>query len=440
MASLDSAVASMEDLPSAGKLLDSAASVDSQLQQQTDKKLNPYIELMSKRLRATKKRVQKIEKYEHNEVSTLNADQLESLKSLSGLRYMIKELEELSKPMQQIEAEEQRQQKKAARNATMDRHALVAKKVGEANRKADERLKSYALMMGRMMTLDPDDAVVVHLKEVLCGANAVDEIKKVLECREAKLPNIDITYKQVHDALLQSDADHHQQQQQQQDSDSTDAKELLTEESATDASDATAAATAAVPAQPSFMVDSQITAGDERTPEESAQPARTTGDHNHFMAASTLSFMSGEDLINAFTTTQDKVTATAEMLQNIPFEDEPAADTPAAKEDDQSTTADNKEEAQPAAQANGKARSNQGQPRQQRERGAHRGGQGGRGGYRGNNNNNNNNGGSTSPASNSNGNNARGGNRGGRGGSSFRFSGAKQGSSSSAAQPAVAAN
>ncbi|KAI8812207.1 hypothetical protein BJ742DRAFT_793365 [Cladochytrium replicatum] len=99
-----------------------------------DKKhANPYIEVVYKKLRALRKKAQKLEKYDQMDRKDLNADQLLSLEKKPELLLQLKEAEDIIKVLTHVDAEEAELAKRRQKVQESETAAKVAAAVSEVN-------------------------------------------------------------------------------------------------------------------------------------------------------------------------------------------------------------------------------------------------------------------------------------------------------------------
>ncbi|KAI8801834.1 hypothetical protein BJ742DRAFT_835159 [Cladochytrium replicatum] len=97
------------------------------------KHANPYIEVVYKKLRALRKKAQKLEKYNQMDKNELNADQLLSLEKKSELLLQLMEAEDIIKVLTHVDAEEAELAKRRQKLQESEIAARVAAAVNEAN-------------------------------------------------------------------------------------------------------------------------------------------------------------------------------------------------------------------------------------------------------------------------------------------------------------------
>ncbi|KAF9792582.1 hypothetical protein BJ322DRAFT_57937 [Thelephora terrestris] len=106
-------------------------------------KLTPIAELISKRLKATQKKVKRIKEYSASEVE-LNSDQLRSIASLPNLEAIVKELEEVKKAIEVHEAELLKEE--SARKAVVDEALKAAAEKAIVEAKATSEATARLLL------------------------------------------------------------------------------------------------------------------------------------------------------------------------------------------------------------------------------------------------------------------------------------------------------
>jgi hypothetical protein len=74
-----------------------------------DEKVNKYLNIINKKLRTLRKRMNKIEKYENCDVKELNADQITTIKKKSEVSSLIKEFEDLHKQYTLFDQQDQKE-------------------------------------------------------------------------------------------------------------------------------------------------------------------------------------------------------------------------------------------------------------------------------------------------------------------------------------------
>ncbi|KAJ3365038.1 hypothetical protein GGF31_008837 [Allomyces arbusculus] len=278
-----------------------------------EKEHGPYVDVLVRRQRALKKRVERIEAYEHKPVDALNPDQKESLAQLPGLRHTLRDLDDLIKAQQTIAADEARAAKRAARLADKEQAAARRAAADEARNAVLAQFHAYITLVRELVTLDQDDPVVMQVRNVFLGESTeavVDAMAKVCAKADEEVDGIDgeMTYAQIHHRLIEAplrieDLLAPVEFLVDEDAviDEASAAPAKTEDALLD--ETTSAETDAAAAQASNETD-------EPTETETAEP----------IAPAMLTFMSGEDFVNTVTAATSKLEQAADLLSQQPLE------------------------------------------------------------------------------------------------------------------------
>ncbi|KAI9187770.1 hypothetical protein H9P43_002161 [Blastocladiella emersonii ATCC 22665] len=125
-----------------------------------------HVEVLVKRYRAVKRRIDRIEKYEHSPLDQLQPDQRDSLAQLNGLRAALAELAELIRVFADLEDEQ------AAKRAAEDKAAAKLAAADRAAAKTEGRnevlavFRTYVALARELVELDPEDPIVAQLRAV----------------------------------------------------------------------------------------------------------------------------------------------------------------------------------------------------------------------------------------------------------------------------------
>ncbi|KNE62962.1 hypothetical protein AMAG_08135 [Allomyces macrogynus ATCC 38327] len=283
-----------------------------------EKDHGPYVDVLVRRQRALKKRVERIEAYEHKPVDALNPDQKESLAQLPGLRHTLRDLDDLIKAQQTIAADEARAAKRAARLADKEQAAARRAAADEARNTVLAQFHAYITLVRELVTLDQDDPVVMQVRNVFLGESTeavVDAMVKVCAKSDEEVAGIDgeMTYEQIHHRLIEAPL---------RIEDLLAPVEFLVDE------DAVVDETSAVPAETEEALLDETTpaetdAAAAQVSNETNEPAET--EPAEPLAPAMLTFMSGEDFVNTVTVATSKLEQAAELLSQHPLEATEAA-------------------------------------------------------------------------------------------------------------------
>ncbi|KAJ3061154.1 hypothetical protein HDU98_002952 [Podochytrium sp. JEL0797] len=128
-------------------------------------------ELVSKRLRNLKRRLEKLEKYESLPHKDLEKDQIDALTKKGEVASSVKELEEVVKALALAEVEEIKANKEKARLAKMTEDLKVATAVMEAQSVAREHMKKTMELTFALSTILPNASLInVRLTDAQFGA------------------------------------------------------------------------------------------------------------------------------------------------------------------------------------------------------------------------------------------------------------------------------
>eukprot|EP00833_Pecoramyces_ruminatium_P014061 jgi/Orpsp1_1/1188093/evm.model.d7180000062395.1 len=185
-----------------------------------DEKVNKYLNIVNKKLRTLRKRMNKIEKYENCDIKELNADQISTIKKKSEVSALIKEFEDLHKQYTLFDEQDQKEQETIKKLQDEKLVKEINEKVENEKKLHSSQLQylfkiSYALNVvinTRKITFSHSELnALSYVRNVLLGSNEVNENNNQKSDGEILLEKLyeksmdecceGVTYKDVNDLI-----------------------------------------------------------------------------------------------------------------------------------------------------------------------------------------------------------------------------------------------
>jgi len=142
----------------------------------SDDKVNKYINIVNKKLRTLRKRMNKIEKYENCDKKELNSDQITAIKKKPEISALIKEFEDLHK---QYTVFDEQEQKEEETNKKLQEERLVK----EINEKVENEKKLHSSQLQYLFKASYALNIVINTRKLTftnAELNALNYVRNVL--------------------------------------------------------------------------------------------------------------------------------------------------------------------------------------------------------------------------------------------------------------------
>jgi len=142
----------------------------------SDEKVNKYLNIVNKKLRTLRKRMNKIEKYENCDVKELNADQITTIKKKPEVSALIKEFEDLHKQYTLFDEQEQKEHEN-------NKKLFDEKLVNAINEKVENEKKLHSSQLQYLFKVSYALNVVINTRKITFSQselNALSYVRNVL--------------------------------------------------------------------------------------------------------------------------------------------------------------------------------------------------------------------------------------------------------------------